>query len=146
MKGIEGGLLNLSINLREKRILFKSLFLKQKVEVNLESFQAACCLYLSNFTLAVVHSSSALVHSHTKKTGFPGSATGSGAAAVLAWVRHCSRAVRHPHDVWHGQETAKSNRRLNRTQVYKRAMHGVVFCCYLIISTIEQRETTQQYK
>ena len=91
MKGIEGGLLNLSINLREKRILFKSLFLK-KVEVNLESFQAACCLYLSNFTLAVVHSSSALVHSHTKKTGFPGSATGSGAAAVLAWVRHCSRA------------------------------------------------------
>jgi len=93
MKGIEGGLLNLSINLREKRILFKSLFLKQKVEVNLESFQAAGCLYLSNFTLAVVHSSSALVHSHTKKRVFQAQLRVRGPRLLL----HRSATVRAPY-------------------------------------------------
>jgi len=45
--GNEVGLLNLStINVRKKLGLFNSPFLRQKVQVNLEIFQAACGLYL----------------------------------------------------------------------------------------------------
>jgi len=57
---------NLSINLREKRGLCKSLFLRQKVQWSLKIFQAACRRYLCNFILAVIHFYCAFVHSDTR--------------------------------------------------------------------------------
>ena len=53
---------------REARI--NSCFKDTMSDSILEIISAACCLYLSNFTLAAVHFSSALVHSDTNKPFF----------------------------------------------------------------------------
>jgi len=73
-------LLNLSISLRENEVYLNPCF-QTKVQFNVKLLQAAaCCLYLSNCALVVVHFSSA----RTQKKPFPGPANSG-----------CSQTARH---------------------------------------------------
>lgn len=63
--GNEGGLPNLSVNLRDKQSLFKSLLWDKKSKLNLKLSKEQLVVCPSNFTLAVVHFSSALGHEKT---------------------------------------------------------------------------------
>ena len=63
--GNEGGLPNLSVNLRDKQSLFKSLLWDKKSKLNLKLSREQLVVCPSNFTLAVVHFPSALGHEKT---------------------------------------------------------------------------------